>query len=242
MTTTKLFRSRSTVIAALTAGGLTLLAAGAARAQVVPPSPFELVSQLDFECRPVGGAPAALAPPVAQVGIRQLNPVLQDKIPFQVATLGELQQVCVPVAKNGQIPSPRALAIAALTDVACYKATTPQPADVDLKLSHLNPVLAGLPDEFVRMTKLEQLCVPVRKNAAQLPPAISQVVRHFDVACYELEEPTTSADRSLVLTHLNPVIQAMQFGPRVVGMSQAHVHWDPGGHTDHKHAERWRAL
>src|SRR5688572_14692356 len=56
------------------AAGLTILSAGAARAQVQPPSPYELVSQLDFECRPAQGAP-----PAAQVFIRQLNPVLQNR-------------------------------------------------------------------------------------------------------------------------------------------------------------------
>ena len=80
------------------------LAAGTARAQEVPvnpPTPFELASGLDLECRPAQGAP-----PAPQVGVRQLNPVLMPKIDPQLAQLGPLEEVCVPVVKNGQFPPP----------------------------------------------------------------------------------------------------------------------------------------
>ena len=193
---------------AFAAAGLSTLWGGAAQAQVQPPSPYELASQLDFECRPAQGVA-----PAPQVFIRQLNPVLQNRLPNQMANLGALEQVCVPVAKNGQIPAPRALPIAAMIDLACYRATA-APVDVDVTLSHLNPVLAGLPDEDVHLINLQQVCVPVNKNDTELPPAIKQIVSSFDFACYELLEPTSSADKTLVLSHLNPVIQAMGFPNR----------------------------
>ena len=200
---------------ALAAAGLSTLWAGAARAQVQPPSPYELASQMDFECRPAQGAP-----PAPQVLIRQLNPVLQNRLPNQMADLGPLEQVCVPVAKNAQIPGPRALPIIAMSDLACYRAAA-APVDVDVTLSHLNPVLAGLPEEDVHLINLQQVCVPVSKNDSQLPPAIKQIVSHLDFACYELLEATPSADRTLLLSHLNPVIQAMQLPNRVVEMKRA---------------------
>lgn len=208
-------RSRKSPTAiGLAAFGLAALWGAAAHAQQ-PPSPFELVSQLDFECRPAQGAP-----PAQQIGIRQLNPVLQNRLPNQVAAIGPLEQVCVPVAKNGQIPSPRALAIAQWSDLACYRATA-APVNLEVNLSHLNPQLAGLPDEDVRLVGLQQLCVPVSKNGSQLPPAIKQIVSYLDLACYELEEATPPADRTLVISHLNPVIQAMGFGNRIVDMKRA---------------------
>jgi hypothetical protein len=199
------------------AAAVALAMTGTASAQNPPnpPSPFELVSQLDFECRPAIGQP-----PVPQVFIRQLNPVLVNRLPNQVAMLGQLEDVCVPVAKNNQIPSPRALGIAEWADLACYAATAP-PVDLDVKLSHLNPVLAGLPDEDVKLVQLKQLCVPVRKNNSQIPPAIKEIVSHLDVACYELEQPTSDANRVIGLSHLNPVIQAMQFDNRLVEMKRA---------------------
>jgi hypothetical protein len=107
-----------------------------------------------------------------------------------------------------------------MSDLACYRAAAP-PVDVDVTLSHLNPVLAGLPDEDVHLVNLAQLCVPVSKNNNTPPPAIKQIVEHLDVACYELAEATPSADRTLVLSHLNPVIKAMQLPNRVVEMKRA---------------------
>ena len=175
---------------------------GDAAAQALP-SPFELVSQLDFECRPADGVPVAPA-----VIIRQLNPVLQNKIPSEQVPLGELEEVCVPVAKNGQIPGQPALAFIRWLDLACYQATSSY-SGVELKLEHLNPVLNDLPDEDVRLTRLEQVCLPVAKNGVEPPPVIRALASHFDLGCYGLEEPTSDADRTLVLTHLNPVIRAM---------------------------------
>jgi hypothetical protein len=200
---------------AAAAAGLTTLWAGAARAQVQPPSPYELASALDLECRPAQGVA-----PAPQVFIRQLNPVLQNRLPNQMANLGALEQVCVPVAKNGQIPGPRALPMAARIDLACYRAAA-APVDVDVTLSHLNPVLAGLPEEDVHLVNLQQVCVPVNKNDSELPPAIKQAASFFDFACYELAEATSSADKTLVLSHLNPVIQAMQLPNRTVEMKRA---------------------
>lgn len=102
--------------------------------------------------------------------IRQLNPVLQNRLPNQVAKLGAFEDVCVPVAKNRQVPGPGVLPIARRVDLACYQASA-APVDVAVDLSHLNPVLSGLPDEAVKLVALERLCVPVRKvrRAAAAP-------------------------------------------------------------------------
>jgi hypothetical protein len=206
----------SPVLLGLATAGIGVFTATAARAQQ-PPTPYELASQLDYECRPTPPSP----PPVPQLLIRQLNPVLKDRIPPTPVVLGPLEQVCVPVAKNNAVPSPRALGVAAWSDLACYEARTAQPANTDLKLTHLNPQLAGLPDEYVRINNLRQLCFPVRKNDSDIPPAIRQIVSFIDQACYDLDEPTSDANTTLLLTHLNPVIRAFQFPNRVVDMQNA---------------------
>jgi hypothetical protein len=194
------------------------LSGGAARAQIPEntPTPFALASSLDLECRRAAGPPPAPA-----VLVRQLNPVLQPQIPPQQAVLGPLDEVCVPVAKNGQLPPPNALAINRWVDAACYEAEAP-PINVEVKLSHLNPQLTDLPDETVKIVKLAQVCLPVMKNHVEPPPAIKQAVAHFDFACYELEEPTQDPDRTLQLSHLNPVIQQMNLPNRLVEMKRAH--------------------
>lgn len=176
-----------------------LLHAVAAHAQV--PSPYAVASGLDLECRRAEGAP-----PVQNLGIRQLNPVLQPVLPNQVAQLGPLQEVCVPVAKNNQVPKDPALSVIRSVDIACYRANA-APVDVRVRASHLNPVLAGLPEEDVHLTQLEQVCVPVAKNGVFPQEPQLSIVRYMDFACYGLDEPTSDANRNLLLSHLNPVLQ-----------------------------------
>src|SRR5512144_495710 len=130
-------------LSALTAC-LGLCATAAATAQELP-SPLGLSSRLDLECHAAQG-PA----PAAGVWLRQLNPVLQGHLPDQQVQLGALEDVCVPVAKNQQIPPPNAFSIARWLDLACFDAHA-APVNVDVKLSHLNPVLAALPNETVKL-------------------------------------------------------------------------------------------
>lgn len=202
----------------VTIGSLSVLLAlaGAAHAQEIDlPTPYELVSQTDFECRTAQGNP-----PAPQVLVRQLNPVLEDKIPNLQTPLGPLEEVCVPVAKNGQVPSPAALAFIRWFDLACYRATGPW-LGVDLVLSHLNPVLSWLPDEDITLGRLEQVCLPVIKNNVEPPAPYKRMASHFDLGCYSIE-PTAAHDVTLLLTHLNPVIRQLGLPDRVVDVHRAH--------------------
>lgn len=209
------FSSRLATVLAACATGVLGGASPVDAQQPQLPDPFQLVSQLDFECRKAEGQP-----PAAGVFIRQLNPVLRDRLPNQQAAFGPLEEVCVPVAKNGVLPGPRALPIARWLDLACYHADAP-PVEVDVKLSHLNPQLAELEAEDVTMVQLRQVCLPVRKNDSELPPAVRQIAQHFDLACYELADPTRPAETTLVLSQLNPVIRDMGIPSHVVEMQRA---------------------
>jgi len=180
------------------------------------PSAYSVVSELDFECRRATATP----PPVDDLFIRQLNPVLQGSLPNQVAHLGPLEEVCVPVAKNGQLPDPPVRDLIKWVDVACYEAEA-APVNVSVDLSHINPELTDLPDEHVTLAELEQVCVPVRKNERAMPEAVERFVSHFDLACYRLEEPTPSVDFQVLLTHLNPVIRELGIGNRLVELKRA---------------------
>lgn len=205
-------RRRSMFSVALASAGVLL--AGAAQAQDLP-TPNALISQLDLECRRAQGAR-----PVQALQIQQLNEVIAGDLPNQNVMLGPLEDVCVPVAKNGQIPGPRARAIAEHVDLACYRATA-APVDVDVTLSHLNPQLAGLPDQDVKLVNLRQLCVPVSKQGDDIPAAVKAIVRHLDLACYQLATPTAPANQALTLTHLNPVIRQLGLPNRVVQVQTA---------------------
>lgn len=200
-----------TQLAAGLAGVALLASSAGARAQ----TPYDFVSQLDFECRRAEGPP-----PVQDLRIRQLNPVLQGQLPNQRTELGALNEICVPVAKNSQVPSQPARAFIEWIDLACYAASA-EPVDVDVKLSHLNPVLASLPEEDVTLTELSQVCVPVSKNNVAPPDEVRQLVSHFDLACYDLAEPTADVNVPLWLSHLNPVIRAMDLPARFGFMRRA---------------------
>ncbi|HET7540373.1 MAG TPA: hypothetical protein VFK05_10900 [Polyangiaceae bacterium] len=179
------------------------------------PTPFEIASQLDLECRHAEGAP-----PAQQLGIRQLNPVLQGVLPNQQAQLGPLEEVCVPVAKNNQIPSEPARSVIRGIDLACYKADA-APVNVPVLASHLNPVFANLPPEFVHLVQLQQVCVPVAKNGVIPPEPMLSVIRHMDFGCYGLEQPTSDANTNVLLSHLNPVLIQQGLPPHAVHMERA---------------------
>jgi hypothetical protein len=179
------------------------------------PSPRAFASMLDLEChRSVG------QPPVLELGIRQLNPVLKDVLPNQQIQLGPMLETCLPVAKNLNTPPAGLLEFMRWVDVACYRAEA-APVNVPVTLSHLNPKLQDLPDESVILTQLRRFCSPVRKNFSDIPAAVRRVVEHIDFACYQFQAPTPPANRNLRLTHLNPVVRAFGFPDRIVRLEQS---------------------
>jgi len=134
--------------------------------EVLPADVQNLVQYLDVECfqviaaKPVGGQILKLT---------HLNPLLTS-LPLEVVTFNgpTATQLCTPVFKNNQIPTDDVLPYIQYSDVLCYEVTGP-PMNRDLLLTHLNPVLSGLPQMNVVATTTQKLCVPVAKNH-QFPP------------------------------------------------------------------------
>jgi len=183
--------------AALTAGEKTV------SAQVALPTPLRFVSQLDLKCYRTPG-PVSLNQPLT---LRHLNPVLQQ-LPPENVIVRELQETCVPVAKNNAIPDASVLPFARFVDLACYRIDAPPPTTgVNLTLTHLNPVLRqmGVPVENVTLGKAQQLCVPVAKNNLIPPADVLRVVQHIDLKCYDVA-PAYNLNRVLNIRHLNPLL------------------------------------
>ena len=182
------------------------------------PTPFDFVSNLDLECYQSTPEP----PPAADVELHHLNPAMKGLT--QQATLGDLERVCLPVAKNGKEPPVATLDFIRWVDLACYKATA-EPVDVPLLVHHLNPELAGLPDENVRVVELRQLCLPVRKKRLfmnpPIPEHVKRLIEHVDVACYRLEAETLDANLPLTLSHLNPIVKNLDLDDRVTNLRRA---------------------
>ena len=179
------------------------------------PSARAFARALDLECYQSEGTP-----PVDELGIRQLNPVIKDRLPNQRIRLGNMTHTCLPVAKNNNIPNENVRKFVSQVDLACYDAKA-DPVNVPVNLRHINPVLQGLPDHDVRLVELSKFCTPVRKNFAQIDPAVRRLVSRMDFACYAFEEFTPPANVNLLLTHLNPVVQAFGFPNRLVQLKRS---------------------
>jgi len=172
-----------------------------AEAAAALPGPHQFVSGLDLECYSTPG-------PALNIGLtlRHLNPVLISLgLPAHDAVIGTLAQTCVPVAKNGVSPDPAALPFIQHVDFACYNLSTAALASpVPLNLTHLNPVLAGLPVHQVRLTQATQLCVPVAKNGVIPPASVLPLIQFLDLECYTALPVTTHPTFGVNITQLNP--------------------------------------
>jgi hypothetical protein len=183
------------------------LAGSPAVAQSLP-TPLSFVSNLDLECFKT----SPYTPPSITLELKHLNPVLQG-LPIGKVTLGDREQLCMPVAKNRVIPPPEVLQFVQWVDLSCYRVSGPA-AEKKLTLDQLNPVLRDVPRQTVEMLKPEQLCVPVAKNEVIPPPEVLNLVSHIDVLCYGII-PNKAMDRKLLLTQLNPVVR--DYMPEVDG-------------------------
>lgn len=195
-------RSRIAIRRLLSAG----LAIFAAAFLVAPPAaalalptPKEFVSNLDLECFKT----TAYQPPATTLVLRHLNPVLGN-LPTVQVTLGQREQLCVPVAKNNVIPPPNVLDYVRFVDLSCYRVTGPS-INQNLGLRHLNPVLQNVPGISVTLNAPQHLCVPVAKNGVVPAPDILRVISHIDLLCYA-HQPNPSMNLPLTLTQLNPVL------------------------------------
>ncbi|MEU4575695.1 hypothetical protein [Nonomuraea sp. NPDC023979] len=166
---------------------------------VALPTPLQLVSNLDLECFKT----SPYQPPAVGLTLRHLNPVLSGLRSEQV-TLGQRDQLCVPVAKNGVIPPDGVLDFIRFVDLSCYRVTGPA-ANKPLVLSQLNPVLRDVPRKQITLNRPEQLCVPVAKNGVLPPAEVLRVVSHVDLLCYGAT-PNVPMNRALTLQQLNPVL------------------------------------
>jgi hypothetical protein len=173
------------------------------RAQA-PPTPLDFVSFLDERCYQISG-PA----PGVPLLLTHLNPVFQD-LPNQNVVLGSPGQVCVPVQKDELVPPADVLPYLQYVDWACFEVVGP-PLNVDVRIDHLNPVIAKLlgPSDLVTVQYPEQLCVPVAKNDAVLPPDVQNLVQYLDVECFHVTAAKPVGGQTLRLTHLNPLLTTL---------------------------------
>jgi hypothetical protein len=197
--------SRRAILAALLATfGPLASQSNDAHAQALP-SPKALVSGLDLECYRTPGQALNV-----ELTLTHLNPVLQALgLPQHKVKIKELAQTCVPVRKNNSMPGPLALSFIRHIDFACYRLEAEQfPNPIAINLTHLNPVLANLPQHNVFLEGPAQLCLPVAKNGVLPPPEVLALVQYIDLECYQTD-PQPHPQFTVGLTQLNPQLNVI---------------------------------
>jgi hypothetical protein len=170
----------------------------------VPPSdtlPF--IRFVDWKCYGITGSPINVP-----LTLTQLNPVMSSLFgPTVSVTLREPQLLCVPVVKNSAAPPANVLQLVQELDVKCYRAENTETATKNIKLTHLNPLLAGIAPEVSTVGIPQQLCVPVIKNQRMPPSSILPFVQFADVLCYRASG--ASLGMNLTLRHINPLLTTL---------------------------------
>jgi len=188
-----------------------------AKNNAIPTQPArDLIRAVDLACY------RATAPKVDRwVVASHLNPVLGN-LPPELVHLVQLEQVCVPVAKNGVVPPEPVRSTVSYMDFACYGLENPtSDANRNLTLTHLNPVLVGmgLPPHAAQMRRARQMCVPIGKAQQPIPEAARDIVEWIDFLKYDLVPASPLAPLPLTLSHLNPLFEdkpafpVVLFGP-----------------------------
>ena len=169
--------------------------------QVVPSSVLPFLQFADLKCYRIDGPPLDLP-----LQIDQLNPDIAALFgPSTHVIVREPQQLCVPVAKNGQFPPPDVQKLIEFLDLKCYRVDAPPIPTSPIKLTHLNPLFSGIPTEKAHIWNApQQLCVPVAKNGKFPPDDVLKIIAYSDVLCYNLRG--LPLNKQLILHHLNPVL------------------------------------
>jgi hypothetical protein len=134
---------------------------------IPPPDVLRLIQWLDVKCYRIHADPMA----AGLIWLTHLNPLFAH-LPREFTQFTGPSQLCVPVAKDLWFPPDDVRAIIEWADVLCYWLQG-APLNRDVRLTHLNPVLAWLPEETFWITDSEKLCVPVAKDKKFPPPPMS---------------------------------------------------------------------
>lgn len=174
------------------------------------PGPNQFVSGLDLDCFTTPGPPLNIP-----LTLSHLNPVLIALgLPVHQVFVRELQQTCVAVSKNNFPPQAAAAPFIRHVAFGCYRVdATPLISGPSLRLKHLNPVLAGLPQHDLIMLRPEQVCLPMSLNGAPIPADVLRLVQFIDLECYSTDPFGIHPSFSLTLRQLNPELVGMAAHP-----------------------------
>lgn len=164
------------------------------------------IQQTDLACYKIDAA-ALAAPPT--LTLKHLNPVLSTLPPHRFA-LRQPLQLCVPVAKNGVVPTPDVLRLVQFIDLECYDVPIDDHPTFSVRLKQFNPQLANIPlHSMTLVSQPRQLCVPVQKNGQAIPTDVLGIVQWIDLEKFTASPVVSVSPVTVVLSHLNPLLTTL---------------------------------
>lgn len=183
-----------------------------------PASAAPFVSHVDLACYRVEAAP--LLQPVG-INLTHLNPVLQDLAPHDIR-LVEPQQLCLPMGKNGLLPSREVFDVVRYVDLECWRVDAGPHPSFRVKLRQLNRQLTGIPDHILTLVEQpRQLCVPVRKNQQEIPSDTLSIVQWIDLEKFAASPIVAIPPIAVSLDHWNPLFATLPSPQVVLGSAEA---------------------
>lgn len=186
----------------------------------VPPQPAALpfIQQTDLACYSISTAPLPTPVPLT---LKHLNPVLAS-LPAHGVSLLQGVQLCVPVAKNGVVPTPDVLRLIQFIDLECFSVNASTHPTFGVGLQQLNPQLANIPNhQMTLVTSPRQMCVPVQKNNQAIPTDVLAVLQWVDLEKFTASPVVTVPAVTVVLSHLNPLFTTLPRVPVVLQQANA---------------------
>lgn len=168
-----------------------------------PPEVLRFIEFVDLACYRIEGEPVDFP-----LRLDHLNPVLAEQFPPREVVMLFPVQLCVPVMKNGVEPPEEVRQLVSFIDLKCYLEEPPEPLNLDLQLTHLNPVLVDrLPPHPAFVHENRELCVPVQKNDQPIPDEVRNVVQWIDLEKFLIETEPLRQPITLTIDHLNPELR-----------------------------------
>jgi hypothetical protein len=181
------------------------------------PAALPFIRQVDLACYRVEAAPIT---PRALV-LKHLNPVLAN-IPAHMVTMTQPNQLCLPVAKNGVIPTPDILRLIRFIDLECYTTDPGAHPSLTLNLKQLNPQLGAIPPHNMTLVaQPRQMCVPVRKNNQAIPADVLNIVQWVDLEKFAASPLVFVPPVNVTLNHLNPMFTTLPAVPVTLRQASA---------------------
>lgn len=173
------------------------------------PAALPFLQHADLACYRIDASPLASAVPLS---LLHHNPVLAT-LPAHTAALIQPVQLCVAVAKAGDVVAPEVTRLLRFIALECYAADPGAQPTFAVGLRHLDPELASLGGHRATLVPSpRQVCVPVQTNQQAIPADVLGIVRWIELERYTVAPVVLGPPVPAVLGHVHPLLTTL---PRI---------------------------